>query len=132
MKLSCNRHFVSGAPAGSPCPKCAPVPEKKIPVDTKNQMRPFAGRLHPKQVANPQNTERTQPAESPPTTRARSFGDSLDARRNATQLQKRPSCKFCGRPGTGVTWGLETCRECGGRLNMVADKMRAWLAREAA
>lgn len=83
-------------------------------------------------IANPPGNGTARGSEPPPTTKARSFGESGDQRVNATQLQKRQSCKFCGRPGTGVTWGLETCRECGARLNMVADKMRAWLAREAA
>ncbi len=34
MRLACNRHFEPGAPAGSPCRKCAPALTKNNSVDT--------------------------------------------------------------------------------------------------
>lgn len=128
MQLGCNRHWVSGARRQLPCVKCAQELAKKNPVDTKVQSGHFFKPPPPvsrvAQQAAPRGTEGTTPqAKQPPSARAAFPVESMPSV-NATQLQKRRDCRFCRKPGLGVVWGMETCRECGARLNEVADRMR--------
>ncbi len=130
MQLSCNRHWVSGARRPLPCPKCARLNAKSAALDTPKKSGHFLSTpspvlvvAPPPSVAKRSGSGQAQPEEQRHPPRAASSVESMKSE-DATQLQKRRGCRFCRAAGQGIVWGMETCRECGARLNEVADRMR--------